>query len=80
MFLCESGTMVNTEAIDVVVGCMIINDFVQLCFNPFKLERMAGCGSRITATAELGSGKTSRLFAVPRSEHLLAAEASLWTK
>ena len=72
--------MVNTEAINVVVGCMIINDFVQLCFNPFKLERMAGCGSRITLTVEFRSGKTSRLFAVPRSEDLLGTEASFWTK
>ena len=73
-------SMVNTELMNVVVSCMIVDDFVQLCLDLFKLEGMAGCGLRITSTVELGSGETLRLFVVARSEDSLTTEASLWTK
>ena len=72
--------MVNTEAIDVVVSCMIVDNLVEMRLDPLWLEGVAGCGSGVTSTAEFGSWQTSRLLAVPRSEGLLATEASFWTK
>ena len=72
--------MVHTEAIDVVVVCVIVDDFVEMRLDSFWLRGMAGCGSGVALTAELGSGQTSRSFAVPRSEDSLATEASFWTK
>ena len=72
--------MVNTEAIDVVVGCVIVDDFVQMQLDSLQLKGVAGCGSGVTLTAEFGSGKALRLFVVARLEDSLTAEASLWTK
>ena len=72
--------MVNTEAIDVVVGCMIVDDFVEMRLDLLQLEGVAGCGSGVASTAEFGSWQTSRLFTVLRSEDSLATEASFWTK
>ena len=72
--------MVNMEAIDVVVGCMIVNDFVEMWLDSLQLEGVAGCRSGVALTVEFGSGKMSRLFAVARPEDLLTTEASLWTK
>ena len=72
--------MVNTEAVDVVVGFMIVDDLVEMRFDPLQLEGVAGCGSGVTLTAEFGSWQTSRSLAVPRSEGSLATEASFWTK
>ena len=68
--------MVNMEAIDVVVGCVIVDDFVQMRLDLFQLEGVAGCSSEVTLTAEFGSWKTSRLFAVARSEDLLTTKPS----
>ena len=72
--------MVNAEAIDIVVGCMIVDDFVEMQLDSLWLEGVVGCGSWVASTAEFGSWQTSRLFAVPRSEDSLATEASFWTK
>ena len=36
--------MVNVELMNVVVSCLVVDDFVQLCLDPFKLEGMVGCG------------------------------------
>ena len=72
--------MVNMEAIDVVVGCVIIDDLIQVQLDSFKLKGVAGCGSGVMSTVEFGSGKASRLFAVARLEDLLTTEASLWAK
>ena len=72
--------MVNTELMNVVVSCMIVDDFVQVCLDPFWLEGVAGCGSGVTSTAEFGSWWTSRSLVVPRSEGSLATEASFWTE
>ena len=72
--------MVNTEVIDVVVGCVIVNDFVQMQLDLLQLKGVAGCGSGVTSTVEFGSGKALRLFVVARSEDLLATELSLWTE
>ena len=72
--------MVNTEAIDVVVVCVIFDDLVEMRLDPLQLEGVAGCGSGVTSTAEFGSWWTSRLLVVPRAEGSLATEASFWTK
>ena len=72
--------MVNTEVVDVVVGCMIVDDFVEMQLDPLQLEGVAGCGSGVTLTAEFGSRKALWSFAVARLKDLLTAEASLWTK
>ena len=72
--------MVNTQAIDVVVGCVIVDDFVKMRLDSLHLEGVAGCSSGVTLTVEFGSGEALRLFVVPRLEDLLAVEASLWTK
>ena len=72
--------MVNTEAIDVVVGCVIVDDFVEMQLDLLQLEGVACCGSGVASTVKFGSWKTSRLFAVPRLENLLTTETSFWTK
>ena len=72
--------MVNTEAINVVVGCVIINDFVEMQLDLLQLKGVVGCGSGVTLTVEFGSGEASRLFVVPRLEDSLTTEASFWTK
>ena len=72
--------MVNMEAIDVVVGCMMVDDFVKMQLDLLQLKGVVGCGSGVTLTAEFGSGEASRLFTVPRSEDSLTTEASFWTK
>ena len=72
--------MVNTEAINVVVGCVIVDDFVEMRLDSSWLEGVAGCGSGVASTAEFGSWKTSRLFAVLRLDDSLATEVSFWTK
>ena len=72
--------MVNAGLMVFVVGCVIVDGFVQLCLDPFQLEGVAGCGSGVASTVEFGSRKTLRLFAVARLEDLLTTEASLWTK
>ena len=73
--------MVNTEAIDDVVGCLIVNDFVEMRLDLLQLEGVACCGSGVASTVEFGSWKTSRLFVVPRLEDLLlATEMSFWAK
>ena len=72
--------MMNTEAIDVVVSCVIVDDFVKMRLGLLWLKGVAGCGSGVALTVEFGSWQTSRLFAVPRLEDLLATEASFWTK
>ena len=59
--------MVNTEAINVVVSCVIVDDFVEMRLDSFWLKGVAGCGSGVASTAEFGSWQTSRSFAVPRS-------------
>ena len=72
--------MVNTEVVDVVVGCMIVDDLVEMRLDPLQLEGVAGCGSGVTSTVEFGSWWTSRSLVVPRSEGSVATEASFWTK
>ena len=72
--------MVHTEAIDVVVVCVIVDDFVEMRLDLFQLKGVAGCGSGVASAMKFGSWETSRLFAVARSEDSLMAEASLWTK
>ena len=72
--------MVNTEAIDVVVSCMIVDNLVEMRLDPLQLEGVAGCGSGVTSTVEFGSWQTSRSLVVPRSEDSLATEASFWTE
>ena len=72
--------MVSAELMNVVVGCVIVDDFVWMRFDLFQLKGVAGCGSGVTSTVQFGSGKVLRLFAVAKLEDLLTAEASLWTK
>ena len=72
--------MVHTEAIDVVVVCVIVDDFVEMQLDSFQLKGVTGCGSGVALTAEFGSWQTSRSFVVPRLEDLLATEASFWIK
>ena len=72
--------MVNTEAMNDVVSCVMFNDFVWVQFDSFWLEGVVGCGSGVTLTVEFGSGKALRSFVVVRLEDSLTAEASLWTK
>ena len=72
--------MVNTEAIDVVVGCVIIDDFIEMQLDSLQLKGVAGCGSGVASAMEFGSWKASRSFVVPRSEDSLTTEASFWTK
>ena len=72
--------MVNTEAINVVVGCVIVDDFVEMQLDSFQLKGVAGCGSGVALAMKFGSWKTSGSFAVPRSEDSLTTETSFWTK
>ena len=72
--------MVNTEAVDVVVSCMIVDNLVEMQLDPLWLEGVAGCGSGVTSTVEFGSWWTSRSLVVPRLEGSFATEASLWTE
>ena len=72
--------MVNAEAINVVVCCVNVDDFIKMRLDLLWLKGVAGCGSGVTLTVEFGSGKASRLFAVPRLEDSLTAEASFWAK
>ena len=72
--------MVNTEAINFVVGCVIVDDFVEMRLDLFWLKGVAGCSSGVALTVEFGSGKALRSFVVVRLEDSLTAEASLWTK
>ena len=73
--------MVNTEAIDVVVGCVIIDDFVEMRLDLVCwLKGVAGCSSGVTLTVEFGSGEESRLFTVLRLEDSLTTEAPFWTE
>ena len=72
--------MVNTEAVDVVVVCVIVDDFVEMRLDLFWLKGVAGCCSGVASTVKFGSRQMSRSFAVPMSEDLLATEASFWTK
>ena len=72
--------MVNTEAVDVVVSCMIVDNLVEMRLDPLQLEGVAGCGSGVTSAIEFGSWKASRSFVVPRSEDSLTTEASFGTK
>ena len=64
----------------VVVGCVIVDDFVEMRLDLLQLEGVAGCGSGVTLTVEFGSWNTSRLFAVTRLEDLLTTEVSLLAK
>ena len=68
--------MVNTDAMNVVFGCVIVDDFIWVRLDLFWLEGVAGCGSGVTSTVEFGSGEVSRLFVVPRLEDSLTTEAS----
>ena len=72
--------MVHTEAIDVVVVCVIVDDFVEMRLDLFQLKGVAGCGSGVASAMKFGSWKTSRSFAVPRSENFLTTDSSFWTK
>ena len=72
--------MVHTEAIDVVVVCVIVDDLVEMRLDSFQLKGVAGCGSGVALATKFGSWKTSRSFAVPMSEDSLTTEASFWTK
>ena len=71
--------MVHTEAIDVVVVCVIVDDFVEMQFDALQLKGVSGRGSGVTSAMEFGSWKASRSFVVPRSEDSLTTEASFWT-
>ena len=72
--------MVHTEAIDVVVVCVIVDDFVEMQLDLFQLKGVVGCGSGVALATKFGSWKTLRLFAVPRLENSLTTETSFWTK
>ena len=69
--------MMNTKPMNVVVGCMIIDGFVQAPFDLFQVEGIAGFGSCVATTMELWSWQTPRMCAVSRSEDSLATEISL---
>ena len=72
--------MVHTEAIDVVVVCVTVDDFVEMRLDLFWLKGVAGCSSGVASAMKFGSWKTSRSFVVPGSENSLTTETSFWTK